>query len=47
MRTSLVLAALLTATVSPVALAASTSALAVRPDDPAAVIVKGLSLIHI
>ncbi len=41
MRTSLVLAALLTATVSPVALAASTSALAVRPDDPAAVIVKG------
>ena len=40
MRTSLVLAALLSATVSPVALAAP-SALAVRPDDPAALVVKG------
>ena len=40
MRTSLLSAALLAATVSPVALAAP-SALVVRPDDPAALVVKG------
>ncbi|OWK30508.1 glycosyl hydrolase family 28-related protein [Sphingomonas mucosissima] len=40
MRTSLILAALLAASVSPAALAAPTSTFPVRPQDPAAVIVK-------